>query len=83
MPVLEVWHDDDDVYDTAATVFESEWLEDEPVAEAAAQWARAKHSEIARELRVEMHAAVERSRARVLAKATSKHWTFSGTPGAR
>ncbi|ACL41951.1 hypothetical protein Achl_4000 (plasmid) [Pseudarthrobacter chlorophenolicus A6] len=70
VPVLEVWHEDDDVNDTDATVFESEWLEDEPLAEAAEQWARGKHSEIARELRTEMHAAVERSRARVLAKAT-------------
>lgn len=70
VPVLEVWHDDDDVYDTDATVFENEWLEGEPVAEAAENWARGKHSEIARELRADMHDAVERSRARVLAKVT-------------
>lgn len=69
-PIMEVWHEDDDAYDTDSTVFESEWLEDEQVTEAAEQWARGKHSEIARELRAEMHEAVNRSRARVVAKAT-------------
>lgn len=70
--IIEAWHDDDDVHDTDSTVFESTWLEDQDTVEAAEQWARGRHSEIARELRTEMQAVAERARARVLAKATGK-----------
>lgn len=68
--VFEVFNPGDDVHSTETTEFGSEWLENPAIAEAAANWSRNKHDEIATALRAEMHDAVERSRARVLAKVT-------------
>jgi hypothetical protein len=65
---FEVWNPGDDVHSTETSAFEMGWAEDD--VEAAENWAKEKHQAIADELRAEIHATVERSRARVLAKAT-------------
>lgn len=67
---FEVWNPGDDVHSVETTVFQMPELQDDDIAEAAETWAKNKHEQIADDLRSEMHAAVERSRARVLAKAT-------------
>ena len=67
---FEVWNPGDDVHSVETTVFEMSELKDNDIADAAESWAKAKHEQIADDLRAEMHAAVERSRARVLTAAT-------------
>lgn len=67
---IEVWNPGDDVHSVETSNFEMGWSEaDQDQAES---WAKRKHEEIAQELRAEIHATFERSRARVLAKATGK-----------
>jgi hypothetical protein len=67
---FEVWNPGDDVHSTQTSTFFMKELQDDAVFDAAEAWAKAKHEQIADDLRAEMHAAVERSRARVLAAAT-------------
>jgi hypothetical protein len=69
-PVFEVWNPGDDIHDIENESFDSEWLEDETVQEAAQKWSHAKHDEIAWPIRREMRAAADRVRAQVIAKAT-------------
>jgi hypothetical protein len=69
-PAFEVWNPGDDVHSIETTQFDHPDLADNDCFEEAENWAKDKHNEIADDLRTEMHAAVERSRARVLAKAT-------------
>jgi hypothetical protein len=70
-PVFEVWNPGDDVHSIETTQFEHPALADSDF-DAAEDWAKDKHEQMASELRAEMHAAVERSRARVLTVATGK-----------
>lgn len=65
---FEVWNPGDDVHSTETTVFENGWSEEDT--DAAEEWAKGKHQKIADTLHTEMHGAVERARARVLAEAT-------------
>lgn len=67
---FEVWNPGDDVHSIQTSPFFMKELQDDTVFDAAETWAKAKHEQIADALRAEMHAAVERSRARVLAEAT-------------
>lgn len=67
---FEVWNPGDDVHSTETTCFEMGWADED--VDAAEGWAKSKHQAMADELHAEMHSAVERSRARVLAKATGK-----------
>lgn len=69
-PAFEIWNPGDDVHSTETTVFVHPELEHDDVAAAAENWSTLRHNEIASDLRAEMRAATERSRARVLAKAT-------------
>lgn len=71
-PAFEVWNPGDDVHSIETTQFDHPDLADNDNFEAAESWAKAKHEQIADDLRAEMHAAVERSRARVLTIATGK-----------
>lgn len=69
-PAFEVWNPGDDVHSVETSAFAMPELEDDDIADAAEAWAKAKHEQIADDLRTEMYAAVERSRARVLTAAT-------------
>lgn len=68
--VFEVWNPGDDVHSAESSTFEHPAVADEDIHDAAEAWARNKHNEIARDFRTEMHSAFERSKARILAKAT-------------
>jgi hypothetical protein len=69
-PAFEFWNPGDDVHSLESSDFETDALADEADFEAAKAWAADKHTEVADALRAEMLAAVERSRARIMAKAT-------------
>jgi len=69
-PAFDVWNPGDDVHSIETTHFDHPELADNEGFDAAETWARDKHELMSGELRAEMHAAVERSRARVLAAAT-------------
>lgn len=65
---IDVWNPGEDVHSVETSNFEMGWSEEDQ--EQAESWTKGRHEEIARELRAEIHATFERSRARVLAKAT-------------
>jgi hypothetical protein len=67
---FEVWNPGDDVHSVETTVFDMSELEDDDISDAAENWAKGKHEQIADDLRAEMFAAVQRSRAGIMAKAT-------------
>jgi hypothetical protein len=69
-PAFEVWNPGDDAHSIETTQFDHPALADSEFFGAAENWAKDKHEQMVGELRAEMHAAVERSRARVLAKST-------------
>lgn len=68
--VFEVWNPGDDVHSTGSSTFEHPAVADHDIHDAAEAWARNKHNEIAGEFRTELHSTYERSKARILAKAT-------------
>ena len=70
--VLEVWNPGDDIHSTETTSFVSDHTENEAIHDQAETWAKEKHNEIATAVRAETAAAIRRTRAGILAKATGK-----------
>lgn len=70
--VFEVWNPADDIHSTETTSFVSRHTDDEGIHDEAETWAKEKHNEIADSVRAETAAAVRRTRAGILAKATGK-----------
>lgn len=68
---VEAWNPGDDVHSLESHAFDVETTS-VAEAEAAEEWVKEKHEQIAADLRAEMHSAVERARYRVMAKATGK-----------
>ncbi|MBG0738999.1 hypothetical protein IV500_06120 [Paeniglutamicibacter antarcticus] len=70
-PAFEVWNPGDDVHSTETSSFLLDGV-DEETSGIAENWAKEKHQQIADAVRAEQHAAVERSRASILAAATGR-----------
>lgn len=68
-PAFEVWNPADDIHDTMTESFVNPAISDD-VLDTAEAWAMDKHNEMAGSLRAEQRAAVDRSKAGILAKAT-------------
>lgn len=68
---VEAWNPGDDVHSQESHAFELGFGSEEETA-AAEEWIKAKHEQIAANLRAEMHDAVERARHRVMAKTTGQ-----------
>lgn len=68
---VEAWNPGDDVHSLESHAFDVETTS-VAEAEAAEEWVKEKHEQIAADLRAEMHSAVERARYRIMAKATGK-----------
>lgn len=70
--VFEVWNPGDDKHSTETTSFVSEHTEDSTLHDQAEAWAKDKHNEIADAVRAETSAAIRRTQAGILARATGK-----------
>lgn len=66
---VEAWNPGDDVYSQESHAFDL-GIGTEDETEAAEEWIRGRHEQIAADLRTEMHNAVERARHHVMAKVT-------------